>query len=69
VNLLEDVSKDDMKIISHCFQNDKNLGLNNLTIEFFLGFYEMLEDGLLKAINKSNPFGRFYLPLIILPLP
>jgi hypothetical protein len=38
-------------VVLHSFQKDKGVGPNGWPIEFFLGFYEVIEDDLMKVIK------------------
>jgi len=44
VNLLEDASKEELRVVTSSFKKDNNPGPDGWTIEFFLGFYELVEE-------------------------
>jgi hypothetical protein len=54
VRLLEEVSKDKLQKVMHSFQKDKSHGPDGWSIEFFLGFYEIIEDNLMRFIEESQ---------------
>jgi hypothetical protein len=39
-------------------KKDKSLGPNGFTIEFYIGFYELLKDDLLKVVQESKRSGK-----------
>jgi len=47
LDLMAKVKKGDMEKLVDSFQKDKSLGPDGWPIEFYLGFYKMLEDDLL----------------------
>lgn len=51
--LAEEVFKEEMNHILHSFQKGQSLGHDGCTVEFFIGFYEMLKDDLLKVVQES----------------
>jgi hypothetical protein len=40
--------------ILESFQKRKSLGLNVLSVEFFLGFYDLIKEYLLKIVQESQ---------------
>jgi hypothetical protein len=56
--LFKEVSKDELQLVMHSFQKNKSTRLDKWPIKFFLGFYEILEEDLLREINESKVFGR-----------
>eukprot|EP01018_Ginkgo_biloba_P003770 Gb_15008 [translate_table: standard] len=57
-SLLEEVSKDELQTVLHSFQKGKSPGLDGWTVEFFLGFYEVIEEDLMSVIEESRSSGR-----------
>jgi hypothetical protein len=52
--LMEDISKDELHLVLHTFLKNKSPGPDDLPIEFSLGFYETLEEDLMRVINESR---------------
>jgi len=42
------------------FQKGKIHGPNDLTVEFFLGFFELLKFDLIKVVNESQRLGKVW---------
>jgi hypothetical protein len=61
--LMEEVFEDELKEVLHNFQKDKSPGLDGCTIEFFLGFYDLIGKDILKVVEESIVRGHFYPPL------
>ena len=51
--LKKEVSKEELKAILSSFKRDKSLRLDEMPIEFYLGFYDLLEEGLLRVIEEA----------------
>jgi len=49
-----EVTKEEMKVVLASFKKAKILGLDGWTIEFFFGFYDMLEGYLLENSRGEN---------------
>jgi hypothetical protein len=56
--LMEEVSKAELKDVLHRFQKDKSPSPDGWLVEFFLGFYEIIGDDLLRVIEESRTSGR-----------
>jgi len=54
LRLVEDMSKEGLLEALHSFKKDKSPGLDDWTIELFLGFYEIIEDDIMKVIKESR---------------
>jgi hypothetical protein len=48
------VSKEELKVLLSSFKKRKSPNLNNWTIEVYLGFYDLLEEDLLRVIEESK---------------
>jgi hypothetical protein len=44
--------KEELKFVLSSFKKAKSLGLDALTIEFYLGFYDLLENILLSIVEE-----------------
>ena len=51
--LLEEVTKEELNKIIHSFQRGKRPGPDGFTLDFFLGFYDMLKSDILKVVKES----------------
>jgi len=51
-----------LEIVLHSFQKDKSPGPNGWTIEFFLGFYDLLKVDLLRVVEESRLSGMIHAP-------
>jgi hypothetical protein len=61
-----------MKEILHSFQKDKIPGPNGWTMEFYMGFFYLIREELLKVIEESRRNGRICSPFnsnFITPIP
>jgi hypothetical protein len=47
--MLEEVSKEELKFVLASFKNEKIPMLDGCPIELFIGFYELLEEDLLRV--------------------
>jgi hypothetical protein len=56
--LMEEVSKAELKEVLHSFQKDKIPGHDGWPIEFFLRFYEFLDQDILKVVKDTRLLGR-----------
>eukprot|EP01018_Ginkgo_biloba_P022601 Gb_35090 [translate_table: standard] len=56
--LMEEVSKDELQIVLTSFKKDKSLGPDGWTIEFYSGFYDLLEEDLLRVIEEVKNSGK-----------
>jgi hypothetical protein len=55
---LEEVIKYELQEVLHSFRKDKIPSLDGWPIEFFLGFYELLEDDVLRVTKESRINGK-----------
>ena len=53
-DLLEEVIEEEFNKIIHSFQRGKSPGPDGFTLDFFLGFYEMLKNDILKVVRESQ---------------
>jgi hypothetical protein len=53
-HLMEDVSKEELQVVLHSFQKDKSHSPKGWPMEFFLGFYEILEEDLSRVMEESH---------------
>lgn len=58
--LQQAVSPMELEIVLHWFNKIKSRSLNGWTIEFFLGFYELIGRDLLNVLEESHTFGQMY---------
>ena len=61
--LMGEVTMEELKATLHSFQKDKSPGLDGWTIEFFLGFFDILGEDLLKVVDESRRSGRIHAPI------
>jgi hypothetical protein len=57
-NLMENISKERLQEVLHSFQKDKSPRPDGWAWEFFLGFYEVLEEDLLEVVKESKAYGK-----------
>ena len=67
-SLMEEASKDKLHTVLHSFQKDKSPRLVGWPIEFFLDFYDLIEEDLLRVIEESRSFGKVLAALMLLSL-
>jgi len=58
--LLEEVSKNELMEVMHNFKKDKSLGPCGGLVEFFIVFYELIKEDLVRVIDESRVNGRIY---------
>ena len=63
VSLSEEVSLEELKEVIHSFQHDKNPGPDGWTIEFYLGFFELIRDDMLGVVEESRRTGVIHAPI------
>ena len=51
--LTKDILEEEITQVLHSFQKGKSPGPDGFTLEFFLGFYELIKGDLLKVIRES----------------
>jgi hypothetical protein len=62
-NLMEEVSKEELKEVIHSFQHDKSPRPDGWTIEFYLGFFELVGEDLLEVVEESRRSGLIHAPI------
>jgi hypothetical protein len=55
---MENISKEEIWEILHSIQKEKSLGLDGWLVEYFIGFYEVLEQDLLRVVEESRASGK-----------
>ena len=58
ISLMEEVTKEELKVSLHSFHKDKIHGMDGWTIEFFLDLYDLLSGYLLKGVEDTRLLGR-----------
>ena len=56
---MEEVIEEELRNIVSTFQRGKSLGPDGFTLEFFLGFYDLIKDDLLMVVSESQRTGKF----------
>jgi hypothetical protein len=62
-NIFAEVTKTKLRDTMQRFQKDKILGLDGWTIEFYLGFFNLIGKDIVKVIEESRLNGRIHGPL------
>ena len=57
-DLMEEVSEEELRKVLHSFQKGKCPGPNGFTLDFFIGFYELLKNDILKVVRESQRTGK-----------
>ena len=52
--LTKEITEEEVNLILHSFQKGKSLGLDGFTLEFFLGFYDLLKKDILEVVKESQ---------------
>jgi hypothetical protein len=52
--LREEISKDELEIVLDSSQEDKIMGLDGWIVDFFLGFYDFIEDYLIRVVEETR---------------
>jgi len=63
LSLEEEVTEPKLKEMLFFMKNGKIPGLDNVTVEFFKSFYDLLKDDLLLVVKESQKEGRVHGPL------
>ena len=63
LELLEEVSEEELKATLNNFQKDKNLGPDGWTVELFLADYDTIGPDLLQLVEETRVNGILHLPL------
>ena len=53
-DLMQDVTEEELNKILSTFQRGKSPSPDGFTLEFFLGFYDLIKDDLLKVVRESH---------------
>ena len=53
-SLNQEFSEEELNNILHSFQKSKIPGLDGFTLEFFLGFYDLIKEDILKVVIESQ---------------
>ena len=53
-SLKEEITEEELEKIMYAFRKGKSPGSDGLTIEFFQGFYDLVKEDLLKAVQESQ---------------
>jgi hypothetical protein len=48
------ITKDELKEVLAGFKNSKSLGSDGWTMEFYIGFYDLLEEEILRVVEESR---------------
>ena len=56
--LIEEVTEEELNKIISTFQKGKSPGPHGFTLEFFLGFYDLIKDDILKVVRESQREGK-----------
>jgi hypothetical protein len=59
-SLKEEISEKEIMSTLSAFQKGKIFWTNGLSVEFFLGFYEILKYDLVKVVNESQRRGKVW---------
>jgi hypothetical protein len=62
-SLMEEVSEEELKEVLHSFQKNKSPRPDGWTIEFFLGFYDLIGKDVLVVVEESCREGHIHAPL------
>jgi hypothetical protein len=53
-----DINKEELLVMMNSFSKERNLGPNGWTIEFFLSFFDLLGEDLLKIVLELKDKGK-----------
>ena len=56
--LTQDIKKEEIKKVLHSFQKGKSPGPDGFTLEFFLGFYDKINEDILAVVKESRRAGK-----------
>lgn len=51
---MDEIPKEDLKIFLTSVEKDKSLGLDDWTMKLFLGFYDFIEEDLIRVVEESR---------------
>jgi hypothetical protein len=60
---MEEVTEVELQEVLYNFQKNKILGPDGWTVEFFLGFYDLIGKDLLQAVEETRKEGHIYSPI------
>lgn len=63
VELMDEVTMEELKEVIHSFQKDKSPRPDGWSIEFYLGFFELLGEDLLEVVEKSRKSRVIHAPI------
>ena len=63
MELIKEVSEEELKATLNNFQKDKNLGPDGWTVELFLADYDTIGPDLLQLVEETRVNGILHLPL------
>jgi hypothetical protein len=61
--MIVEVNKEESKVMLTSFQKLKSPSLNGWTMEFLLGFYEMMEEDIFRVVEESRNSGKLLGPM------
>ena len=56
--LLEEVLEEELKKVINSLQKGKSLGPDGFTLDFFLGFYDLIKEDILRVVIESQKYGK-----------
>jgi len=63
LSLMEEVSEKELLEVLQSFQKGKISGPNGCSIEFYLGFYDLLGNDVLKVVEETRINGHIHEPI------
>ena len=57
--LTKEISEEEIRHTLHSFQKGKISGLDGFTVEFYLGFYDLIKKDILEVVRESQESGKF----------
>ena len=60
---MEFVTIDELLKILHSFQKDKSLGPDGWPVEFYIGFFDLIGDDMLKVVEEYRFAGHVHGPI------
>jgi hypothetical protein len=56
--MMEETSKDELKLVLYLFKKYKIPRTDGWTVEFFIGFYDLVEEDMLRFIKEVRNSGK-----------
>ena len=56
--LIKEVTEEEIRHILHSFQKGKIPGLDGFTVEFYIGFYDLIKKDILEVVRESQESGK-----------